>query len=239
MAHKKGVGSSDNGRDSNSNRLGVKLFGGQLAIAGNIIVRQRGTKFHPGDNVGMGKDHTLHALVDGRVAFVKKRLNRTFVNIIPELIEVMETVAKVKKASPAPKAEAAPKKEAVKEAVKEAPKAKAAPKKEAPKETTKAAKAPKAKKEAPKEAVVDKSAAQNELIASLGEGSADTKDDLKKIKGVGPKLEEVLNSIGIFTFAQVSKMTEKEYDLVDSLIDSFKGRGKKDDWAAQAKELLS
>jgi large subunit ribosomal protein L27 len=65
MAHKKGVGSTDNGRDSNSKRLGVKLFGGQFARAGNIIVRQRGTKFHPGDNVGMGRDFTLHALVDG------------------------------------------------------------------------------------------------------------------------------------------------------------------------------
>ena len=78
MAHKKGVGSTDNGRDSNSKRLGVKLYGGQLAIAGNIIVRQRGTKFHPGDNVYMGKDYTLHARVDGTVQFTKKRKNRTF-----------------------------------------------------------------------------------------------------------------------------------------------------------------
>ena len=83
MAHKKGVGSTDNGRDSNSKRLGVKLFGGQFAKAGNIIVRQRGTKFHPGNNVGMGKDFTLHALVDGTIEFRKRRLNRTFVNVIP------------------------------------------------------------------------------------------------------------------------------------------------------------
>ena len=83
MAHKKGVGSTDNGRDSNSKRLGVKLFGGQVARAGNIIVRQRGTKFHPGENVGMGRDHTLHALVDGTVVFNKKRLNRTFISIAP------------------------------------------------------------------------------------------------------------------------------------------------------------
>ncbi len=99
MAHKKGVGSTDNGRDSNSKRLGVKLFGGQYAKAGNIIVRQRGTKFHPGENVGMGKDHTLHALVNGTVEFRKKRLNRTFVNIIPINAQVEERVAKVPSSS--------------------------------------------------------------------------------------------------------------------------------------------
>ncbi|MFK8007774.1 MAG: 50S ribosomal protein L27 [Saprospiraceae bacterium] len=83
MAHKKGVGSSDNGRDSNSNRLGVKLFGGEAAFAGNIIIRQRGTKYHPGNNVYMGKDHTIHAKVDGFVKFDKRRSNRTFVHITP------------------------------------------------------------------------------------------------------------------------------------------------------------
>jgi large subunit ribosomal protein L27 len=83
MAHKKGVGSSDNGRDSHSNRLGVKLFGGEAALAGNILIRQRGTKYHPGTNVYMGKDHTLHAKIDGFVRFDKKRSNRTFVHITP------------------------------------------------------------------------------------------------------------------------------------------------------------
>ena len=81
MAHKKGVGSSKNGRESHSKRLGVKIFGGQSAIAGNIIIRQRGTQHHPGENVGMGKDHTLHALVDGTVVFRKKANNRSFVSI--------------------------------------------------------------------------------------------------------------------------------------------------------------
>ncbi len=84
MAHKKGVGSSDNGRDSNSKRLGVKLFGGQTAIAGNIIIRQRGTKFHPGRNVGIGKDFTLYALTDGTVNFQTKKRDRTFVNILTQ-----------------------------------------------------------------------------------------------------------------------------------------------------------
>ncbi|MFT5184679.1 MAG: large subunit ribosomal protein L27 [Flavobacteriales bacterium] len=84
MAHKKGVGSSKNGRESQSKRLGVKLFGGQLAIAGNIIIRQRGTVHHPGENVGMGKDHTLFALTDGVVSFRKTTNNRSFVSILPE-----------------------------------------------------------------------------------------------------------------------------------------------------------
>ena len=106
MAHKKGVGSSDNGRDSNSKRLGVKLFGGQVAKAGNIIVRQRGTKFHPGTHVGMGKDHTLFALVDGTIEFKKRRLKRTFVSIVPTN-PVVEKVAKVKKAPPAAEAQGA------------------------------------------------------------------------------------------------------------------------------------
>jgi large subunit ribosomal protein L27 len=83
MAHKKAGGSSRNGRDSESKRLGVKLFGGQNATAGNIIVRQRGTKWHPGSGVGMGKDHTLFALNDGQVAFRDGKLGRKYVHIMP------------------------------------------------------------------------------------------------------------------------------------------------------------
>ncbi len=84
MAHKKGVGSSSNGRESESKRLGVKIFGGQRCIAGNIIVRQRGTLHNPGVNVGMGKDHTLFALVDGVVEFRKKRDNKSYVSVRTE-----------------------------------------------------------------------------------------------------------------------------------------------------------
>lgn len=84
MAHKKGAGSSKNGRDSNSKRLGVKKFGGQEVVAGNIIVRQRGTKHNPGLNVGMGKDHTLFALVDGKVEFRKRRNNKSYVSVVAE-----------------------------------------------------------------------------------------------------------------------------------------------------------
>lgn len=81
MAHKKGVGSSKNGRESESKRLGVKIFGGQKAIAGNIIVRQRGTRHNPGENVGIGKDHTLFAMIDGTVVFKKKKDNKSFVSV--------------------------------------------------------------------------------------------------------------------------------------------------------------
>ena len=87
MAHKKGVGSSRNGRESESKRLGVKIYGGQVAKAGNILVRQRGTSHHPGENVGMGKDHTLFALIDGEVVFRKRRNNRSFVSVMPSVEE--------------------------------------------------------------------------------------------------------------------------------------------------------
>ena len=84
MAHKKGAGSTKNGRESESKRLGVKIFGGQQIIAGNIIVRQRGTKHNPGNNVGIGKDHTLFALTNGIVKFTKKRKNKSYVSVVTE-----------------------------------------------------------------------------------------------------------------------------------------------------------
>ncbi len=90
MAHKKGVGSSNNGRESHSKRLGVKIFGGQTLIAGNIIVRQRGTQHHPGANVGIGKDHTLFALIDGTVQFNKGRKDRSFVTVVPAVAEAAQ-----------------------------------------------------------------------------------------------------------------------------------------------------
>ncbi|ETZ23676.1 50S ribosomal protein L27 [Pedobacter sp. V48] len=110
MAHKKGAGSSRNGRESHSKRLGIKIFGGQEAIAGNILVRQRGTKHHPDKGVGIGKDHTLFALVDGTVIFKKKQDNKSYVSVLPTVAkEVVEKAPVVKKA-PAKKA-AAPAKE--------------------------------------------------------------------------------------------------------------------------------
>lgn len=103
MAHKKGAGSSKNGRESHSKRLGVKIYGGQVAIAGNIIIRQRGTKHHPDKNVGMGKDHTLFALVDGTVLFRKKRDDKSYVSIIPFGEETKVAEAPKVKKTPAKK----------------------------------------------------------------------------------------------------------------------------------------
>src|ERR1700761_1903665 len=138
MEHKKGAGSSRNGRESHSERLGIKIFGGQPAIAGNIIVRQRGTPHNPGLNVGIGKDHTLFALIDGTVIFKKKADNRSYVSVVPfEAAPVVEAP----KAKPAAKAE-----KKVVEA--KAPVAEVA-KEEAPKAETKKAAAPKAEAKAP------------------------------------------------------------------------------------------
>lgn len=129
MAHKKGAGSSKNGRESHSKRLGIKIFGGQVAIAGNIIVRQRGTRHNPGLNVGIGRDHTLFALIDGQVVFKKKADNRSYVSVLPyETAEVAVEVAPV--AAAAVEAEAAPVK------AKKAPKAKVEAAEEAPKAET-------------------------------------------------------------------------------------------------------
>ncbi len=100
MAHKKGAGSSRNGRESESKRLGVKIFGGQKVVAGNIIVRQRGTKHHPGRNVGIGKDHTLFALIDGHVSFAKKANKRSFVSVNPFVDTLVEERLDVKEAKP-------------------------------------------------------------------------------------------------------------------------------------------
>jgi len=141
MAHKKGAGSSKNGRESHSKRLGVKIFGGQAAIAGNIIVRQRGTKHHPGENVGLGKDHTLFAMIDGTVVFRKRKDNRSFVSIAPIQEVIVEEKPKAKKAAPKKEAkvednvekdttaEAKVEEAPAVEVTPEKPKAKAAPKK--------------------------------------------------------------------------------------------------------------
>jgi len=117
MAHKKGAGSSNNGRESHSKRLGIKIFGGQAAIAGNIIVRQRGTKHHPEKNVGIGKDHTLFALIAGKVSFRKKADNKSYVSVLPfdfaalkaakngvtaEIVAEPEVIAPVKKVKKTP-----------------------------------------------------------------------------------------------------------------------------------------
>lgn len=203
MAHKKGVGSTDNGRDSNPKYLGVKLFGGQTAVPGNIIVRQRGTKFRAGDNVYLGRDFTIHAKVEGTVVFRKRRDNKTYVSIKP----FDEEVAKLKRpilgtkevaalvAGGTVAAAPAPKKKAKPVAKKAAPAPKAAPAKEA---TPVAAK---------KEAVPKKK----------GKYANGDRDDLKKIEGIGPKIEGLLNEGGFMTFAQLAEgPTSKIQDILDA-----------------------
>ncbi len=203
MAHKKGVGSTDNGRDSNPKYLGVKLFGGQTATAGNIIVRQRGTKFHAGDNVYMGRDHTLHAKVDGTVVFRNRRDDRTYISIKPNdetLAASVRPILGTKEARNAFANGATPvaKKAAPAKAKKAAPKKEAAPKVEA------VAPDPKVE-EAPKAAPAPKAAAKG------------AKDDLKKIEGVGPKIAEHLNNGGLMTFADVAAApVERLQEILDA-----------------------
>ena len=237
MAHKKGVGSSDNGRDSKSKRLGVKLFGGQVAIAGNILVRQRGTRFHPGENVYMGKDFTLHAKVDGTVVFNKRRLNRTYVSILPfEDLEVVETVAKVATNG---KKEAAPAKP---RSVEVAPVAEAPAAPEAKEDEPVAAPAPteepKAKKEeapAPaKEVAESKPKAGKSEKITLPSGKKVAVDDLKLVEGVGPKIEGLLNDAGINTW---SELANADLSKLQAILDEAGSRYRMHDpatWAKQA-----
>lgn len=211
MAHKKGVGSTDNGRDSKSKRLGVKLFGGQHANAGNILVRQRGTKYHPGENVYMGKDFTLHAAIEGTVTFRRRRKNRLYVNVMPNGSDNGNGAAAVAAPAPEKKEKPAPKAEPTKAA--------AAPVEEAPK----------AKEEAPKA-----KASKSEKI-TLPSGMKINQDDLKMVEGVGPKIEGLLNEGGIHTWEDLANApTEK----VQAILDEAGPRYRMHDpatWAKQAK----
>ncbi len=186
MAHKKGEGSTQNGRDSNAKRLGVKMFGGQTVSAGNILVRQRGTRFHAGENVYVGKDYTLHAAVDGTVVFRRKRLNRTFISIQPfGAADTHRTEAPIVECFAAPEPEAAPIPVVeeiaapVVEEVAAAPAAKAA-------------------------------------SITLPSGKKIKQDDLKVIEGIGPKIEELLHAAGIKTWADLaSAATETVQAVLD------------------------
>ena len=244
MAHKKGVGSTDNGRDSKSKRLGVKLFGGQKTVAGNILVRQRGTKFHAGQNVYMGRDHTLHAAIDGIVEFKRSRNDRSFVHVLP-FTEVPETVAPVvvAKAAPAPKKAAAP-------AVAEEPAAEAVP---AVAETPVAedtlvaeapvAEAPVAEAPAPvaeEAAEVTAAAAEPEEEAAPAPKKAAAKkgpkpDDLKIVEGIGPKIEQLLKEGGVNNWEELANTP---VDRLKEILDAAGSRYQIHDpssWPAQAK----
>ena len=223
MAHKKGAGSSDNGRDSKSKRLGVKLFGGQQAVAGNVLVRQRGTRYHAGENVYMGRDHTLHARIDGVVVFKRSYKDRNFISVIPaELLapQVAEVAAKpAAKAAPAPKAE----KPAAKKAV------------EAPVEEVVAA--PVAPAVAAEEPAVEPAVAASEEVSeeTATAKKAPKLDDLKIIEGIGPKIEQLLKEGGINTWAELAVAP---VDRLKEILDAAGPRYQIHDpstWPAQSK----
>ena len=231
MAHKKGVGSSDNGRDSKSKRLGVKLFGGQSAVAGNILVRQRGTRFHPGENVYMGRDHTLHAQIDGVVKFTRTRQDRSYVSIIPFDAVVAAPAAPAPKAE-APKAKkaAAPVAEVAAPVVEETPVAEAAaiP---AVEETPVAEVAAPAVEETPVAEVAAEEAPKAKAAAKKGPKA----DDLKIVEGIGPKIEQLLKEGGINNWEELAAA---QVTRIQEILDAAGSRYQMHDpstWPAQAK----
>ena len=222
MAHKKGVGSTGNGRDSKSKRLGVKLFGGQSAKAGYILVRQRGTEYHPGENVYMGRDHTLHAAIDGVVSFTRARNDRRYVNVLPASA-VAETIAKPKSAGAAqakPQAKTTtPAAPVAKPAVIETP--------------------------ATEEVLESVSLEATAVETSAEETKAEKKapaakkgpklNDLKIIEGVGPKIEQILKEGGIETWDDLASAS---VDRLKEILDAAGSRYQMHDpstWPAQAK----
>ena len=242
MAHKKAGGSSRNGRDSESKRLGVKRYGGELVTAGNIIVRQRGTKFHPGTNMGLGRDHTLFALSDGYVKFHVGQRGRSLVSVVDENPNTPPSSSK-KIGAPTASAKAAAAVAVASAAVSTKAEAKkAAPKAEKkaaePKAEAKKAEAPKAE-EKPKKAAAKKEKFVTDAPAPknlLSEAPVDV-DDLKKIKGVGPKFEGLLNSFGIYQYAQMAAFSAKDVEWLAAELGSFPDRIDRDEWVKQAKDL--
>lgn len=217
MAHKKGAGSSKNGRESHSKRLGVKIFGGQPAIAGNIIIRQRGTAHNAGVNVGIGKDHTLFALSDGLVQFKKGFKGRSFVDIVPfsdaDLLAYAVKVAKKQGVSVVKPVSATVPVEAPKAAV--APKIVPAPKAEVV------------------SAPVEVAAEAVEAPAKKAK-KADAGDDLKKIEGIGPKIAELFNAEDIMTFAQLSETSTEKMQEILAAAGSRYASHNPGTWAKQA-----
>ena len=229
MAHKKGQGSSRNGRDSNPQFRGVKRFGGEAVTAGNIIVRQRGTKFHPGANMGLGRDHTLFALSDGYVKFHVGQRGRSLVSIVDEN---PNTPASSNKKIGAPTASA---------------KAAAAVAVASASVSTKAAKAPAAEKPAAKAEAKPKAAAKPKAEKAaapakaggapkglLKKAPADA-DDLKAIKGLGPKAVEALNGAGVYMYAQLSGFSEADLEWLAG--ETGLAASKLSDWSKAAADM--
>ena len=223
MAHKKAGGSSRNGRDSESKRLGVKRFGGEAVTAGNIIVRQRGTKFHPGANMGLGRDHTLFALSDGYVKFHVGQRGRSLVSIVDKN---PNTPASSNKKIGAPTATA---KAAAAVAVASASvskKAAKAPAEEKAEAKPKAAAKPKAEKAPAKAGGAPK--------GLLKKAPADA-DDLKAIKGLGPKAVEALNGAGVYMYAQLSGFSEADLEWLAG--ETGLAASKLGDWSKAAADM--
>ncbi len=221
MAHKKGMGSTKNGRDSESKRLGVKAFGGEFVQPGSIIMRQRGTKFHPGNGVGMGKDHTIYSKVEGRVVFKKRRNGRSFISVLPEGVTTSQ---------PSPSSSTSTSKKSAK---KQPQQTETSQQEEAAQQQQKE---DKAEAQATASASAEQGDAKDQLINLIGEASEDDKDDLKEISGVGPSIEEKLNAVGIYKYSQLAKLGDQELELIGQLDSSLPGRIK-DDWISKAKEL--
>lgn len=223
MAHKKAGGSSRNGRDSESKRLGVKRFGGEAVTAGNIIVRQRGTKFHPGANMGLGRDHTLFALSDGFVKFHVGQRGRSLVSIVDKN---PNTPASSNKKIGAPTATA---KAAAAVAVASASVSKKAakvPAEEKAEAKPKAAAKPKAEKAPAKAGGAPK--------GLLKKAPADA-DDLKAIKGLGPKAVEALNGAGVYMYAQLSGFSEADLEWLAG--ETGLAASKLGDWSKAAADM--
>jgi large subunit ribosomal protein L27 len=251
MAHKKGVGSTDNGRDSKSKRLGVKLFGGQKAIAGNILVRQRGTQYHPGLNVYMGRDHTLHAAVDGSVVFSRTKNDRRFVSILPANgvgVPVTPPTPPVVPPKPPVLPSDVPGQnsdvpaptptvdDATAVVVDETPvvvvdETPVVIVDEAP--VVVVDEAPVVVVDEAPVVVVDEAPVVTEEPTVPSEPA--TNDDLKKIEGVGPKIAQILNEAGIMTFAQLANKTAEQIkDILEEAGPRYNIHNPSS-WPAQAK----
>jgi large subunit ribosomal protein L27 len=218
MAHHKGGGSTRNGRDTAGKRLGVKKFGGEAVISGNIIVRQRGTEWHPGKGVGMGVDHTIYSVIEGRVEFRRRDKNKVFVSVFPhgteDAVSGMTQRGKVGHKAATPMAGKSGAGQAGNGGAR-----------------TGAHKAAGA-------SVSGAASGKGKAFALLKAPEGGQKDDLGLISGVADKTEHVLNEHGIFHFWQIAAMTDADAEKVEQAI-KFHGRIAREEWREQARELMA
>ena len=209
MAHHKGGGSTRNGRDTAGKRLGVKKFGGEAVISGNIIVRQRGTEWHPGKGVGMGVDHTIYSVIEGRVEFRRRDRNKVFVSVLAHgsegAVAGMTQRGKTGHKAATPVAAEGASKGAAKPAGGAAEAA---------------------------------ASGKGRAFGLLSAPEGGKKDDLGLISGVADKTEQVLNEHGVFHFWQIAAMTDAEAEKVEHDI-KFHGRIRREEWREQARELMA